>query len=54
MALYGYNPELRFDINIKDAATKGGTLAASVLAACDRILRLQELRDQLREELLKS
>jgi transposase InsO family protein len=47
MALYGYNPELRFDI--EDAATKGETPAAR-----DRILRLQELRDRLREELLKS
>jgi transposase InsO family protein len=52
MALYGYNPELRFDI--EDAATKGEALAASVPAARDRILRLQELRDRLREELLKS
>jgi hypothetical protein len=47
MALYGYNLELRFDI--KDAATKG-----EIPAAHDRILRLQELRDRLREELLKS
>ena len=47
MALYGYNLELRFDI--KDAATK-----REILAARDRILRLQELRDRLREELLKS
>ena len=47
MALYGYNPELRFDV--EDAATKGETPAAH-----DRILRLHELRDRLREELLKS
>jgi len=47
MALYGYNPELRF--NVEDAATKGETPAAH-----DRILRLYELRDRLREELLKS
>ena len=47
MALYGYDPELRFDV--EDAATKRGTLAA-----CDRILRLYEIRDRLREELLKS
>ena len=47
MALYGYNPELRFDV--EDAATKGETPAAR-----DRILRLQELRNRLREELLKS
>jgi hypothetical protein len=45
MALYGYNSELRFDI----AATKEETPAAR-----DRILCLQELRDRLREELLKS
>ena len=47
MALYGYNPELRFDV--EDAATKGETPAAY-----DRILRLYKLRDRLREELLKS
>jgi hypothetical protein len=47
MALYSYNSELRFDI--KDAVTK-----EEIPAACDQILRLQELRDQLREELLKS
>jgi hypothetical protein len=47
MALYGYNLELRFDT--EDAATKG-----EAPAACDWILRLQELRDRLREELLKS
>ena len=43
MALYGYNLELRFDI--KDTTTKGEALAASILAAHDRILQLQELRD---------
>ena len=47
MALYGYNPELRFDV--EDTATKGETPAAH-----DRILRLHKLRDRLREELLKS
>ena len=47
MALYGYNPELRFDV--EDTATKGETPAAR-----DRILRLKELRDRLKEELLKS
>ncbi len=47
MALYGYDPELRFDV--EDAATKGETPAAR-----DRILRLYEIRDRLREELLKS
>jgi Chromo (CHRromatin Organisation MOdifier) domain len=47
MALYSYNPELRFDI--KDTATLAETPAAR-----DRIVRLQELRDRLKEELLKS
>jgi hypothetical protein len=47
MALYSYNPELRFDI--KDTATLGETPAAR-----DRIVQLQELRDRLKEELLKS
>jgi len=47
MALYSYNLELRFDV--EDAATKG-----EIPAAHDRILRLHELRDRLREELLKS
>ena len=47
MALYGYNPELRFDV--EDTATLGETPAAR-----DRIVRLQELRDRLKEELLKS
>ena len=48
MALYGYHPELRFDI--EDAATKEGEIPA----AHDRVRRLQELRNRLREELLKS
>jgi hypothetical protein len=47
MALYGYNPELRFDV--EDAATLGEAPAAR-----DRILRLQELRNRLKEELLQS
>jgi hypothetical protein len=47
MALHGYNLELRFDI--EDPATKGETPAAR-----DQILRLLELRNRLREELLKS
>jgi transposase InsO family protein len=47
MALYGYNPELRVDI--EDDITGG-----EVPAARDRIGRLQELRDRLQEELLKS
>jgi transposase InsO family protein len=47
MALYGYNPELRFDV--EDTATKGEAPAAK-----DRIIRLHELRDKLRDELLRS
>jgi hypothetical protein len=47
MAMYGYNPELRFDI--EDAIIKG-----EIPAAHDQILCLQELRDRLREELIKS
>ena len=47
MALYGYNPELR--INVTDTITTGEALAAR-----QRIVRLQELRDRLREELLQS
>ena len=46
-ALYGYDPELWFDI--KDTATQG-----EAPAACNRILRLQELRDRLKEELIQS
>ena len=45
MALYGYNLELQFDI--EDNINQG-----EVPAARDWILRLQELRDRLREELL--
>ena len=47
MALYGYNPELRFDI--EDNINQG-----EVPAAHNRILHLKELRDRLKEELLKS
>ena len=47
MALYGYNPELRIDIG--DTVNQGEAPAAR-----DRILRLQELRDRLRDELIKS
>ena len=47
MALYGYNPELRIDIT--DTVNQGEAPAAR-----DRILRLQELRDRLRDELIKS
>jgi hypothetical protein len=48
MALYGYYPELRFDIG--DNATTTG----DILAARDRMIRLKELRTRLEEELLKS
>jgi Integrase zinc binding domain/Chromo (CHRromatin Organisation MOdifier) domain len=47
MALYGYNPELRFDI--EDNTTK-----REAPAARDRVIRLKELRDRLVEELLES
>ena len=47
MALYGYHPELRFDV--EDNVT-----SEEAPAARDRIIRLQELRDRLKEELLKS
>src|SRR5436189_1329003 len=46
-ALYGYDPELQFDV--KDATTQGEAPAAH-----DRILQLQELRDRLKEELIQS
>jgi hypothetical protein len=48
MALYGYHPELRFDIG--DNATTTGDIPA----ARDRVVRLKELRTRLEEELLKS
>jgi hypothetical protein len=48
MALYGYHPELRFDIG--DNATTTGDIPA----ARDRVIRLKELRTRLEEELLKS
>ena len=40
MALYGYNPELRIDV----ADT---VIAREALAARDRVVRLQELRERL-------
>ena len=46
-ALYGYDPELRFDI--EDNINQGEAPAAR-----DRILQLKKLRDRLEEELLKS
>ena len=49
MALYSYNPELRININAVDIITIGETLAAR-----DRIIQLQELRNRLQEELLRS
>ena len=49
-ALYSYDPELRADItSTEDSASKG-----EVLAAHDRISRLTELRERLREHLLQS
>lgn len=47
IALYGYDPELRIDIG--DTVTKGEAPGAR-----DQIVRLQELRDRLQEELLKN
>jgi hypothetical protein len=46
-ALYGYDPELRFDV--EDNAAKGEAPAAH-----ERVRRLQELRERLVEELLHS
>jgi hypothetical protein len=49
-ALYGYDPELRVDItSAEDTASKGEAPAAH-----DRITRLTELREYLREQLLRS
>jgi len=49
-ALYGYDPKLRIDItSAKDVASKG-----EVPVAHDRIARLTELREYLREQLLQS
>ena len=42
MALYGYNPELRIDIDTVDTIT-----TEEALAARQRIVRLQELRARL-------
>ena len=49
IALYSYYPELRIDTDVVDTVTPEG-----VPAARQRITRLQELRDRLREELLQS
>ena len=49
-ALYGYDPELRIDItSAEDVASKGEAPAAH-----DRIARLTDLREYLREQLLQS
>jgi transposase InsO family protein len=49
-ALYGYDPDLRIDINsAADSATKG-----EAPAAYERIIRLHELRERLKEQLLQS
>jgi hypothetical protein len=49
-ALYGYDPELRVDItSAEDTASKG-----EAPAVYDRITRLTELREYLREQLLRS
>lgn len=47
MALYGYNPELRFDV--EDTVKAGEAPAAR-----ERIQRLYDLRERLKEELLQS
>ena len=49
MALYDYNLELRININAMNTIT-----TREVLAAHQRIVRLQELRNRLQKELLKS
>jgi transposase InsO family protein len=48
-ALYGYNPELRIDLSTEDSTNKG-----EVLAACDQITHLSELRERLRSQLVQS
>ena len=45
-ALYGYDPELRVDLSTKDSTNQGEAPAAH-----DRITRLAELRERLREQL---
>ena len=46
-ALYGYDPELRFDLSTEDSTAKGEAPAAH-----DRVTRLTKLRERLREQLL--
>jgi hypothetical protein len=49
-ALYGYDPELRINItSAEDSTSKGEAPAAH-----DRITRLTELREYLREQLVQS
>ena len=48
-ALYGYNPELRFDIDVKDNANRG-----EAPAAYKRVKKLKELQERLIDELLRS
>ena len=48
-ALYSYNPELRFDIDVKDNANRG-----EAPAAYERVKKLKELRERLTDELLRS
>ena len=49
-ALYGYDPDLRIDVNsAADSATKGEAPAAH-----DRVTRLNDLRERLKEQLLYS
>ena len=51
-ALYGYDPDLRIDIDIPstvDSAIKG-----EAPAAYDRVRRLSDLRERLKEQLLQS
>ena len=48
-ALYGYDPELRIDLSTEDSTDTGG-----VPAARDRIIRLSQLRETLRNQLLLS
>jgi hypothetical protein len=47
MALYGYNPELRVDV-------EDNVIEGEIPAAKDRIQRLEELRKRLKEEYLKA
>jgi hypothetical protein len=47
-ALYGYDPELRIDL----PSTEDSTITGEAPAALDRITRLTELRQRLREQLV--